>query len=256
MSGLAAFTTKLMSGQRQVETATVACPTGAITGSGNIDATMDSALLAGGTEVVAVAVLLGDTPQIVAQKIVAALNLNADFNADFIATVDGANVVTTTLLAAANEAGQNLGLAVDDAAGMTAAPTSTNTVAGIAYTEIANATAPVGPALSLDTEDTTTHDSTDGFEECVPTILRTGEMKLDINYDPDNATHDGSTGILYRHVNKLLGAYQLRFPDAGNTMFSFDAYVSSFEPSEPVDGKISAAVAFKVTGVPVLTDSY
>ena len=58
MSGLPAFGTKLMSGQRQVITATVVCPTGAITGAGDIHATMTSALLGGGTEVVDVAVLL------------------------------------------------------------------------------------------------------------------------------------------------------------------------------------------------------
>lgn len=256
MSGLASFGTKLMSGQRQVITATVSCPTGAITGAGDIHATMTSALLGGGTEVVDVAVLLGDTSAIVAQKVVAALNLNADFNADFIATIDGANVIVTALLPAANEAAMNLALEVVDATGMTDDTTSTATVAGIAYTEIANATTPVGPSMKVDIEDTTTHDSTGRFRECVPTIIRTGQMKLDINYDPDNATHDASTGILYRHANELLGAYQLRLPDAGHTMFSFDAYVSSFEPSEPVAGKITASVAFDITGVPTLTGTY
>jgi len=227
--GIAAFSTKLMSGQRQVETATVVCPTGAITTGGDIEATMTSAILGGGTEVVTVAVLLGDTTAQVAQKIVAALNLNADFLAHFVATFDGVDVITTAILPAANEVAQNLALAVvGPCAGMTAAPTSADTFDGIAYTEIANAGNFTGPALSVDVVDVTSHDSTSGFEEVVPTILRTGELRMDINYEPDDATHDATTGILFRYLNSILGAYQLRFPDAGHTEFTFNAYVTSF----------------------------
>ena len=254
--GLSAFGTKLMSGVRQVETSTVVCATGAITGSGDLHATMTSALLGGGTEEVDVAVLLGDTTAEVAQKIVAALNLNADFLAHFVATFNGVDVITTAILPAANEAGQNLALAVDDATGMTAAPTSANTFAGIAYTEIADASNFGGPALSVDTVDTTSHDSTGGFEEVIPTILRTGELRMEINYEPDAATHDATTGILYRYLNSMLGAYQLRFPDAGHTEFTFNAYITSFEPGMPVAGKISAPVSFKIDGVPTLTDTW
>ena len=254
--GISAFSTKLMSGVRQVETATVVCPTGAITGAGDIHATMTSALLVGGTEEIDVAVLLGDTTAEVAQKIVAALNLNADFNADFVATFDGVDVITTAILPAANEAAQNLALAVDDALGMTAAPTSANTFAGIVYTEIANAGNFAGPPLSVDVVDVTAHDSTGVFEEIVPTILRTGELRMEINYEPDAATHDATTGILYRYLNSMLGAYQLRFPDAGHTEFTFNAYVTSFDPGMPHAGKISAPVAFKIDGVPTLTDTW
>jgi len=252
--GIAAFSTKLMSGQRQVETSTVVCPTGAITTGGDIHATMTSALLAGGTEEVDVAVLLGDTTAIVAQKIAAALNLNADFLADFVATYNGVDVITTTILPAANEAGQNLALAVDTAVGMSAAPTSADTYAGIAYTEIARAGNFSGPALSVDVVDVTAHDSVGAFEEVIPTILRTGELRMEINYEPDHATHDATTGILYRYLQSMLGPYQLRWPDAGHTEYSFDAYVTSFDPSEPHAGKVSAPVAFKISGVPTLTD--
>lgn len=186
----------------------------------------------------------------------AALNLNADFLGDFVATADGANVVVEAILPAANDAGMNLDIHMDSGTGMTDDLTSTATITGIAYTEIAGAQNIGGPSLSTDIEDTTSHDSPSGFEENVATIIRTGEMKLDINYDPSNATHDGTTGILYRQKNKMLGPYQLRFPDADHTMFSFDAWVSSLDPSEPVAGKVTAAVAFKITGVPTLTDSY
>jgi len=254
--GISAFGTKLMSGQRQVETATVVCATGAITGDGTIVATMTSALLGGGTEAITVNVVTGDTPSIVAQKTVAALNLNADFLADFVATYNGANVISTAIVPAANEAGQNLALALGTATGMTAAPTSTDTYAGIAYTEIAHASNFSGPALSADIVDMTSHDSTSSFEEVAPTVLRTGELRMDIYYAPNAGTHDASTGVLYRYLHSILGPYQLRFPDAGHTKFTFEAYVTAFDPGEPVAGAIKAAVAFKIDGVPTLTDTW
>ena len=46
-------------------------------------------------------------------------------------------------------------------------------------TEIAKVTNTSGPSLSLDTEDVTSHDSTDGWEEVVATILRSGTITLD-----------------------------------------------------------------------------
>jgi len=254
--GLAAFGTKLMSGQRQVVTATVVCPTGAITGSGNIHAVMTMAALTGGTEQVVVAVLITDTSAIVAQKIVAGLNLNADFLGDAVAMVDGPDIVVEAILPAANDATMNLDIHMDSGTGMTDDLTSIATVDGIAYTEIARMTAPAGPTLSLDLEDATCHDSPSGFEESVGTIIRSGVVAGDINYEPDHATHDATTGILHRYLHTMVGPYQLRFPDAGHTMFSFDALVTKFDPAMPVAGKVTAAVEFKINGVPTLTDSY
>jgi len=254
--GLASFGTKLMSGQRQVVTATVVCPTGAITAPGNIHAVMTMAALAGGDEQVVVAVLTADTSAIVAQKIAAGLNLNADFLGDAVAVADGPDIVVSAILAAADDATMNLDIHMDSGTGMTDDLTSVDTIDGIAFTEIARAGNFDGPALSLGVVDTTAHDSPGGFEEHVPTVLIAGELKCDINYEADHATHDGTTGILYRYVNKILGPYQLRFPDVGHTQYSFDAHVTSFEPSEPVTGKVSASVAFEIEGEPTLTDVY
>ena len=257
MAGESAFGTKLMSGQRQVVTATVVCPTGAITGSGNIHAVMTMAALTGGTEQVVVAVLTADTSAIVAQKIAAGLNLNADFLGDAVAVADGPDIVVSAILAAADDATMNLDIHMDSGTGMTDDLTSVDTIDGIAFTEIARAGNFVGPALSADMIDVTAHDSgATPWEETIPTILRSGEIAMDINYDAGGATHDATTGILHRYLHSMLGAYQLRFPDVGHTQYSFDAYVTKFVPSEPVAGKVTAAVTFKIDGVPTLDDVY
>jgi len=257
MSGDAAFDTALFFGIRQIETNTIVCPTGALTGSGNIEVTCTSALLVGGTEVVTVAVLDEDTEIEVAAKIVAGLNLNADYLADFIAVQAGVNVVHTTLLPAANEAGMDFAIAQTTATGLTADAASDNTLAGAVLTEVARVNNFGGPSFSSDQEDVTAHDTpAPGWEETIVTILRSGTLKLDIWYDPDGATHDASTGLIYLWENQILAYMQLRFPDAGATEWTFDAYVTGFEEAGPVAGGLSASVSLKLTGVATLTDTW
>lgn len=110
-----------------------------------------------------------------------------------------------------------------------------------------------GPGLSLDTEDVTSHDSTAGWEEVVGTILRSGEVTLDLIYDPSAATHKyASGGLLYDLVSRTAQAFSLVFPNVGVTTWTFNAFVTGFEPSAPVDGALSASVTLKITGQPTL----
>ena len=121
-----------------------------------------------------------------------------------------------------------------------------------AFTELANVTNIGGPGLALDTEDVTTHDQASAFEEVVATILRTGDMTLDLVYDPDDGTHDDTTGLLLDLENKTLRNFQLQFPSAGYVMWTFSAYVTGFQPGAPVGGALTASLSLKITGAPVL----
>jgi predicted secreted protein len=118
------------------------------------------------------------------------------------------------------------------------------------FTEIAHVTKMGGPGLGVDTEDVTTHDSTSAWEEVVATILRTGEMTLDIIYDPNDGTHDATDGLVSKLDSKTKANFELIFPDA--TEWSFSAYVTGFEPDEPHDGALTASVSLKITGQPTL----
>ena len=120
------------------------------------------------------------------------------------------------------------------------------------FTTIAEVTDISGPELGLDTEDITNHSSTGGWEEVIPTILRSGEVSFEINYDPAGATHDASTGLIADMVAKTKRNFQLIFPDTGTTTWSFSAYVTKFAPSEPVAGKLAASVGLKISGQPTL----
>lgn len=110
-----------------------------------------------------------------------------------------------------------------------------------------------GPGLALDTEDVTTHDSAGGWEEVVGTILRSGEITLEIEYDPNLATHKNAAGgIIADLIAKTLVAYTLVFSSNPTVTWSFNALCTKFEPSAPVDGALTANVTYKLSGQPTL----
>ncbi len=118
---------------------------------------------------------------------------------------------------------------------------------------VANVSSISGPGLSLDTVDVTSHDSVDAWEEVIGGILRSGEITLDIKYDPADATHkNAANGLLYIMVSRVADEFTLVFPDSAATTWTFNALVTGFEPSAPADGALTATVKLKLTGKPTL----
>lgn len=122
-------------GTAQVETATVA---GTITGDGDVSVVVTAAGMTGSPKTIPVAVVNGDSAATVAGKIRAALGADADVTAMFAVSGAGVSVVLTRLIAAANDATLNVALSTGTATGLTAAPTSANTTAGVAPTSSTN----------------------------------------------------------------------------------------------------------------------
>lgn len=123
---------------------------------------------------------------------------------------------------------------------------------GTPVTEIFSTIAEVksigGPKLSADTVDVTNLDSVGGFEEIIPTLLHSGEVSLELNFLPADATQDGATGLISKWVARTLTSFQIIFSDSASTQWDFKAYVTSFEPSVGVDAANSASVTLKVSG--------
>jgi len=129
--------TAWVDGTPQLETATAA---GTITASGNASVTVTSAGMSGSPLTISVPVILGDTAAVWAGKVRTALAANTTIAARF--TVGG----TTTAISlsrlyatvgglqifSANDATLNIALANGTCTGITAAPTSANTTAGVA----------------------------------------------------------------------------------------------------------------------------
>jgi predicted secreted protein len=254
MTKYAAFGTVLNmgAGDVQVETATVI---GTITpaGAGNAIVIVTAANMTGSPITLDVPVANNDTASLVGGKIRDFINSNATaaaIRALFYITGSGANVILTRKIPMENDA--TLNVRIDDGTcdGLTNAPTSTNTNAGETLAAVAYISNIGGPSLSADTEDVTTHDSPGAWEEVVATILRTGELSLDIVYDPVEGTHDASTGLISLVDSRLAAGFEVVFPDT--TTWAFAAFVNGFEPSAPVDGALTAAVKMKITGAPIL----
>jgi hypothetical protein len=249
MSEYAAFGTLLKMGTAQVETATAI---GTVSTSGNMTCITTAAGMTGSAITTTVAVLNGDTPDTWAEKVRVALALDANITALFHIGGSGPQIVLTKKIAVANDNTLNMALADSSSAGITEDATSDNTRAGVALTTIAQVSNIGGPGMALDTEDVTTHDQATAWEEVVATILRSGEVSLDIVYDPNGATHNATAGLLDSLEQKLVYDWSIVFPSSGTVTWNFDGYVTGFEPSAPVDGALTAAVTIKITGAPTL----
>ena len=110
-----------------------------------------------------------------------------------------------------------------------------------------------GPNLSADTVDVTSHDSTGGWEEHVVTILRSGDVTLELVWDPNAVTHKNAAGgLLDDLTDKTAVTYSIVFPSSGTVTWEFSAFVVGFAPSAPSSGHLSATVTLKITGQPTL----
>jgi predicted secreted protein len=242
----AAFGTSLSVGVKQIETATAA---GTVTASGDATVIVTAAGVTGSAITFTVAVLENDTPTMWAAKVRTALLTDANLTAVYDVGGYGPYITLTRKIAAANDATLNIAIDNDTSAGITTAATSANTRAGVAPVDIAQVSNLSGPGLSMDTEDVTTHDSTGAWEEHVGTILRSGELTIDIVYDPNAATH---AGLLTQLAARTAYNFAIEFPSTAAVTWRFDGFVTGFEPSAPVDGALTASVTVKITGQPTL----
>ena len=116
-------------GTPQIETGTVA---GTISGAGDVLVTVTATGLIGSPIAVNVAVLVGDSPEVVAGKIRVALAAHPLIGTFFDVAGTGDQVILTTRVNAATDATMNIATATGTATGLTAAPTSANTAPGSA----------------------------------------------------------------------------------------------------------------------------
>lgn len=118
---------------------------------------------------------------------------------------------------------------------------------------IAQVTNISGPGLTVDTVDVTSMDSTGGWEEVIAGIIRSGEVTLDIAYDPNAATHKNAAGgLLADLIGRASTTYSIVFPSSPTVTWTFTAFVTGFEPASPHDGALTASVKLKITGQPTL----
>lgn len=130
---------------------------------------------------------------------------------------------------------------------------ATTLVPGTVFETIANVTSIGGPSRSRETIDVTAHDSPGGWMEFIGGLKDGGEISLDLNYDPAEATHDLDDDFddadprNYRIVI-------LPGTDDEHT-WTFKGILTGLEDEFPYDDKMGRSMTVKVTGKPVLTQT-
>jgi len=117
------------------------------------------------------------------------------------------------------------------------------------FTTIAQVRDIQGLTLAADTIDVTTHDSAGAWREFVAGEIDTGELSLDLVWDPDSLTQQAPRDDL---VSRIIRSFKVTFPDLTATEWDFSGIVTAFEIGAPADGELSASVTIKGTSQPTL----
>jgi hypothetical protein len=106
--------------------------------------------------------------------------------------------------------------------------------------------------LTRDTVDTTTLDAPGGFEQLVPTLLRTGEVELGLNFDP---VEDTQLQFITDMLAKTSNNYRILFSDTAGTGWTFAAFVVGFSAGGDInpESKLEATVTLKIDGAPTFS---
>lgn len=126
---------------------------------------------------------------------------------------------------------------------------SSDGTSGGTMTAVAQVNSISGPGLARDTIDVTDMDSTERWREFVGGLKDGGEVSLDVSFDPD---HADVTNWLADINTDTAGYYQIVFPDT--TSWGFSALMTGFEPSDPMEDKMTATVTYKITGKPAFIE--
>ena len=112
-----------------------------------------------------------------------------------------------------------------------------------ALTTIANVTGFSGPGGSASVIDITNLSST--AKEKLMGLPDEGQLTIDINYDPDNASH-----IALRNARKTRTRteFTITLTDTTNTVLTFWGYVLGFALSGAIDTQLKASITVEIDG--------
>ena len=116
------------------------------------------------------------------------------------------------------------------------------------FTTVAEITSLSGPALTQETIDVTSHDSSNGWREFIGGLKDAGEVSATLNYLPTNATQNDSAGLIYVLGQGTLKNWQMVFADASSRVVAFAALVTAVSITSAIDAQATAEVTLKISG--------
>lgn len=122
------------------------------------------------------------------------------------------------------------------------------------FTTVAEVTNIDGPGLSRSIPEATHMESPNGYREYIAGLKDGEEVTLECNFLPHHATQDPSTGILSLFEDGARTNFQVVWPQfSPDVTWQFAGVVTAFQPSTPVDDRITISVTIKITGQPDFT---
>mgnify|MGYP001589020400 FL=1 len=120
------------------------------------------------------------------------------------------------------------------------------------FTTIAEVTNLVPPSMKRDSSDVTAYSSADGYREFLPALRDGGEVGVEANWLPNNATHDEVTGVLESFNDDVNHNWKIILPSSIATI-ALTGHVTAFEPTTPLDGHGKLSFTIKISGKPVVS---
>lgn len=114
------------------------------------------------------------------------------------------------------------------------------------FTAIANCTNLNPPPIDREEYETTHHDGS-GWDEWIMGVKRGGQITLDVDWVPTEATHGYTSGLLKDWDDGTKRNWQLVWPDVGATTWTFAAFVKTITPAAPAVGKLTATVTLRIS---------
>lgn len=107
------------------------------------------------------------------------------------------------------------------------------------------------PGLGRTSDDTTSHDSPEGFAEYLKSAIKDGRsISIPINYDPADTMHQR---LKLEEASDESSRFRFVFPVKGED-FESEALVLNFSNSNPVRGVKTATLETQLTGAPLPVD--
>ena len=121
------------------------------------------------------------------------------------------------------------------------------------FVDIAEVTKIKFSGLDRDDIDVTNHSSPGGGQETLPGLRKWGEVVVEANWLPTNATQNKTTGILASFSDNSYHNFKIILPNTLDTI-AFSGYISKFDPGE-LDVKTAGTLSFtvKLASMPTFT---
>ena len=102
-----------------------------------------------------------------------------------------------------------------------------------------------GPGMGRDPVETTHMTSTERWRTFIGGLKDGGEVSLDLNFDPGAAAN---TSLLSDLNTNTAQDYQVAWSDG--SLWTFSALLTAYEPTAPIDDRMTATATFKISGKP------